>query len=141
MRRPGYRRARARARARALKISRPSKDAFPGLVAAAVHPAWPAIPSLRPGKEPPRRGRSRCCPEHIGQHCRPPGIRGPDKATENRHDTISYKRRPRLESSRPTRDRTFRCISLMRIPNRNQTRRKCQWCYPEISPERDRYSR
>jgi hypothetical protein len=111
--------------------------------------------TLRPGcgpcdleRSPPRRGRSWCCPEHIGQHCRPLGIRGPGKATENGHDTISNKRRPRLESSRPSggrdlakRGRTFRCIPRMRIPGGSVYRQKCQWCYPEISPERDRYSR
>jgi hypothetical protein len=48
----------------------------PGLLAAAVRPARTRLTShprpCNPERRPPRRGRSRCHPEHIGQHRHPP---------------------------------------------------------------------
>jgi hypothetical protein len=52
---------------------------IPDLLAAAIRPAGTPpdqqIPPLQPGNEPPRRGRSRCRPEHTGQHRHPPETR------------------------------------------------------------------
>jgi len=89
------------ARARVLKISRtwPWKEAFLACwqrLCALPAPAWPASPFRRPGKEPPWRGRSRCCPEHIGRHRHPPETREPDTTAESRHNTISNQPRPPL---------------------------------------------
>ena len=53
-----------------------------------------------PERSPPRRGRSRCRPERIGQHRDLPGTCEPDTTAENRHNTISNQSRPHPESSR-----------------------------------------
>jgi len=51
--------------------------------------AGPATPTPDPERRPPWRSRSRCRPEHIGQHRHPPGTCEPDITVENRRNTIS----------------------------------------------------
>ena len=63
---------------------------LPGLLAAAVRPARTRLtshPSPRPGKEAARRSRSRCRPEHIGQHRHPPAQLPPPKTGTTRSVT------------------------------------------------------
>jgi hypothetical protein len=79
---------------------------LPDLLAAAVRPAGIRLTShplpANPGRSPPRRGRSRCRPEHIGQRRHPPETCEPDTTAENRRNTISNQPRQRPESSRST---------------------------------------
>ncbi len=82
------------ARARVLKISRtwPWKQAFLACwqrLCACPHPPDQPPRPYDPERSPPRRGRSRCPPEHIGQRHHPPGTWEPGTTAENRHNTIS----------------------------------------------------
>ena len=82
------------ARARVLKISRtwPWKSAFLTCwrrLSTLLHPPDQPLRPRDPERRPLRRSRSRCRPEHIGQHRHPPGPCEPDTTAENRHNTIS----------------------------------------------------